>query len=720
MNAFAASISYRLLGLLFLLTCFHFNGVLAAETRSPAFDIAKVGNSASLQGHLDIFLDSSLSMEIKQVLDSGVFESVGNRSYSRPSSESAVWVRFALTNSSPETVSRNLVYGTRLTDSVTAYLPNGSDGFIAHYAGEDSELVDRQVPLALPVFELSVSPQEELIFYLRLVDESPHPVKLFLKSWPELERSESSRNLINGLFMGTLLLLTFYGIYLAARSKGERMYLWFLAYVVGVLGNTAFYHWGGAGIYLPAEIRGELNNRLIVVSAVITFWAAERFAFYLLDLRLDNPKLAGWFKGLNYLRFIALISVIILPFNIASMITVACLPPILVPVGLALPKVFRGDRIAIMYSATWVMLVGSVVVMYAEIFGFIPHMYRGGQSIYIALEIQFFVFCVAMNDKVRRIEDERAEALQAELEAYARNAALSKSFERFVPKAFLDRLERESITEIELGQCVEKRMSTLFGDIRSFTSLFEKMSTEENFAFINEYLGYMEPVIHENDGFIDKYMGDAVMALFDGDVLGEEEGGAMQAVLAAHGMYKALDSYNDVRAQRGDPPISIGIGIHTGGLMLGTIGGQNRLNASVIGDSVNLASRVEGLTKLYGARTLVTEGTIDCLPENHGLSFRTVGLVRVKGKNRPTMLYESLDCDPPESCAMKKALQEQFAEAREAFCKGNMEAALKGFKFVLSNNPEDKAARVHQSLCEKMIREGLPSGWDGAYTMETK
>ena len=172
-------------------------------------------------------------MEIKQVLDSGVFESVGNRSYSSPSSESAVWVRFALTNSSPESVSRNLVYGTRLTDSVTAYLPNESGGFVAHYAGEDSELVDRQVPLALPVFELSVSPQEERIFYLRLVDESPHPVKLFLKSWPELESSESSRNLINGLFMGTLLLLTFYGIYLAQDPRGKGCIYGFLLMWLG-------------------------------------------------------------------------------------------------------------------------------------------------------------------------------------------------------------------------------------------------------------------------------------------------------------------------------------------------------------------------------------------------------------------------------------------------------------------------------------------------------
>lgn len=213
---------------------------------------------------------------------------------------------------------------------------------------------------------------------------------------------------------------------------------------------------------------------------------------------------------------------------------------------------------------------------------------------------------------------------------------------------------------------------------------------------------------------------DAVMALFDGDVIGEEEGGAMQAVLAAQGMYKALDQYNEVRKKRGDPPISIGVGIHTGGLMLGTIGGQSRLNASVIGDSVNLASRVEGLTKLYGARTLVTEGTINCLPENHNLSFRIVGLVRVKGKNKPTTLYEFLDCDPPEICTNKKAVQSRFGEAWESFRAGKMEEALDGFTKILKENPYDHAAQFHQSLCEKMITQGLPKDWDGVVTMETK
>src|ERR687886_1812196 len=161
---------------------------------------------------------------------------------------------------------------------------------------------------------------------------------------------------------------------------------------------------------------------------------------------------------------------------------------------------------------------------------------------------------------------------------------LNKAYARFVPNQFLQFLEKSSIIDVELGDQVQLEMSVLFSDIRDFTTLSETMTPEDNFKFINSYLSRMEPVINENHGFIDKYIGDAIMALFSGE--------ADHAVKAGIAMMHRLVEYNQYCARAGCAQIQIGIGINTGSLMLGTVGGPNRMDGTVISDAVNLASRV--------------------------------------------------------------------------------------------------------------------------------
>lgn len=147
---------------------------------------------------------------------------------------------------------------------------------------------------------------------------------------------------------------------------------------------------------------------------------------------------------------------------------------------------------------------------------------------------------------------------------YANMSELNAAYQRFVPEEFLKFLNRESIVDVKLGDQVRKEMSVLFSDIRSFTELSEKMTPEENFNFINSYLQRMGPSIRENNGFIDKYIGDAIMALFPRN--------AEDAIKASIQMMEGIKLYNKHRNNQGYAPISIGIGIHTGELMLGTVG----------------------------------------------------------------------------------------------------------------------------------------------------
>jgi len=165
--------------------------------------------------------------------------------------------------------------------------------------------------------------------------------------------------------------------------------------------------------------------------------------------------------------------------------------------------------------------------------------------------------------------------------AFQLSENLTHSYGRFVPHEFLDLLDKESILKVELGDQVQKEMTILFSDIRSFTTLSEGMTPKENFQFINNYLSQMGPLVRTHHGFIDKYIGDTVMALFDKS--------ADDAVQASIAMLRLLEDYNNAQLKEGKASIKIGIGINTGMLMLGTVGEEDRMEGTVISDSVNIA-----------------------------------------------------------------------------------------------------------------------------------
>jgi len=269
---------------------------------------------------------------------------------------------------------------------------------------------------------------------------------------------------------------------------------------------------------------------------------------------------------------------------------------------------------------------------------------------------------------------------------------LNKAYERFVPNQFLQFLEKSSIIDVELGDQVQLEMSVLFSDIRDFTTLSESMTPEDNFRFINSYLSRMEPVINENNGFIDKYIGDAIMALFSGE--------ADNAVKAGIAMLQGLVEYNQNRANFGCAPIQIGIGINTGTLMLGTVGGQNRMDGTVISDAVNLASRVESLTKNYGVSLLITQETYSRLENLSQYAVRTLDTVKVKGKSELVTVYEVFDADPPEIKAGKLATLELFAEAKAIYWEGKFAEAARLFSECWRQNQGDRAAKIYWERCQ--------------------
>ncbi|HEW98853.1 MAG TPA: response regulator [Beggiatoa sp.] len=286
------------------------------------------------------------------------------------------------------------------------------------------------------------------------------------------------------------------------------------------------------------------------------------------------------------------------------------------------------------------------------------------------------------------------------------------AYSKFVPLEFLQLLEKDSIVDVRLGDHVQKQMAVLFADIRSFTTLSENMSPKENFDFINAYLGRVSPVIRKHHGFIDKYIGDAIMALFP-----ESADDAVQASIEIH---QQLVTFNQEREKQLMQPLKIGIGLHIGTLMLGTIGEEKRMEGTVISDAVNLASRLEGLTKMYGASILISEEILVKLTNPAQYHYRFLGKFRVKGKQAPVHVFEIIDSEPEEVKVKKIALRSMFIQAIDAYYHKQFKQAIKQFQQILTELPQDKAAHFYLERCEYYLEQGTPDDWEGIEALEQK
>ncbi len=282
--------------------------------------------------------------------------------------------------------------------------------------------------------------------------------------------------------------------------------------------------------------------------------------------------------------------------------------------------------------------------------------------------------------------------LLARIKTHIRLAKINAAYGRFVPHEFLRFLERESIVDVQVGDQVQKEMTILFSDIRSFTSFSEKMSPKENFDFLNACLSQVSPVIRNHNGFIDKYIGDAIMALFPQT--------ADDAVKAAIEMQKQVSLYNISLQESGGEAIAIGIGLHTGTLMLGTVGESERMETTVIADAVNLASRLEGLTKIYGVDILISEQTRHRLDNQLKENTRFLGRVKVKGKSQAVDVFEVFDGNPPHLMELKRQTRPEFEQGVAFYVEGKFDHAEQVFQQVLQRNEQDRVTQVYIARCK--------------------
>jgi class 3 adenylate cyclase/HAMP domain-containing protein len=335
---------------------------------------------------------------------------------------------------------------------------------------------------------------------------------------------------------------------------------------------------------------------------------------------------------------------------------------------------------------------------------------QGNYDVYVEMDRkdEFGRFAKTVNSMVADIK----KSTEIQLKLNDKLNQTVNSYSNFVPHKFLQFLGKEEITQISLGDQIQRVMTILFSDIRSFTSLSEKMSPSETFQFINSYLHIMEPLARKHRGFIDKYIGDGIMAIYPEH--------AEDALLSAISMQSEVFSYNAYRKNEGQVPITIGVGIHTGNLILGIIGGEKRMDGTVISDSVNTASRLEGLTKIFGAGIIISDTSISTIKNKDQYALRYLGMIQVKGKEEYNKIYECMMSMNDVLLSKKIDLKKEFEIAVETFIEGDLKKSKSLFTKLQKLNPGDRAVLFYLSIISYYEKVGVPKEWHGTVEMDSK
>jgi adenylate cyclase len=288
---------------------------------------------------------------------------------------------------------------------------------------------------------------------------------------------------------------------------------------------------------------------------------------------------------------------------------------------------------------------------------------------------------------------------------------LSQMFGQYIPPSLVEDLD-ETGEEISL-EGETREMSVLFSDVRGFTTISEGLEATELTRMMNEFLTPFTYAIQAHRGTIDKYMGDAVMAFWGAPLPDAEH--ARHALLAAFDMVDAVAALDKPFQARGWPAIRVGVGIASGDMNVGNMGSEFRIAYTVMGDTVNLGSRLEGLTKQYGVDIIVSARTAELVPE---FTFRELDLVRVKGKNEPVAIFEpvALSENVSSDAAEELAL---YAEALATYRRQDWNAAESGFR-TLTDRTERPLYSVYLGRIAQFREEPPPADWDGVFAHVSK
>lgn len=623
--------------------------LLIPSPRSRALEslaLSTLPDSEALTPHLETLVDKAGTMTLPEALLAGEGAAPGNGGgesarparFARPEggdfnygyTRAAVWARFRLVNDTGRPVDRYLEYAYPPINRVELFSPTPGGAWTGLVLGNTRPFGEKPIKSRNPVFPIHLAPGEDATFLVRVTSAGTLDLNLALWEPSAFHEHEREMQIIYGLLFGVALIMGAYNffLYLYTRDPASLAYLGFTvgfcAIVATIRGFTFEYLLGA----MPS-----LNNEAMPVSIGLADLTGGIFTRIFLDTKRQFPRLDKFL-----LAFIA---------GGGLVIALGCLLPyrLIVPAGafLTFPGVVilftagvaslaKGHRAARFYTAAWGALLAGVFLTAVHAFGVLGPGFLTSYGLELGATAQVVLLSVSLAD---RFHLARKQGDELKARAFEEQRRAAESFSRFVPREFLESIGKPSVEEVELGDHAIRCMTVLFSDIRSFTTMLEGMSAEEAFRFINSYMKRVGPLVRQSGGFIDKYIGDAIMALFP-----ERPERALEAAIA---MQRALVVYNAHRHRSGFRPVHVGMGLHYGRLSIGTIGEEGRMDTTVISDAVNIASRLEGLTKRYHAHILASGAFMEALADRAAFSSRFLGSVHAKGKRRVLEVHEVLD-----------------------------------------------------------------------------
>jgi class 3 adenylate cyclase len=655
--------------------------LLVALAATPPLQLMPDPPPARIEAQLQVLHDDALALSFDDARASTSW-SDGPRVTPKPAG--VIFARATVENASPWPIGAWLVSEDETLWRFSARVDDGP----VRSSGRALPGGERSVEARKPTLALTFPPGKSELLVRLEARTSPAAVALTLGAPAHMSAELNRESVILGGMYGALLIMAFYSLFLAALVR-ERVHGLYAAYVFAVVAWLAFtdgslHYLGWTGDLASAQ------RVFVIVSHAVTLLVIG-FGRAVLEtgaLRRSDRALRVAGGAVIALGAWGLIAPGFTQLALYSLVSLAAVALI---IACAARRWRAGYSPAAYYLAGWLLLFATLTplaVLQLEGTGGLP---IWAWPLGFVLEVGFAAAAIAERSRLDHV----------------RVKALNRAGTRFVPFEFLKLLGRTDLTEVEKGDNVAQEMSILFSDIRSFTTIVEGRTPAQNFRFINDYLGWMEPPIKENGGFIDSYEGDAIMALFAGD--------ADDAVRAGVGDLRALQRYNAEREARGEPRLRIGVGVNSGGLMLGTIGGRERIKCGVIGDPVNLAARVEGMTKKYGAGLLITSDTFDRLKDPGAFDLRELDTVIAKGKSAPVTLFEVLDGLDDDEREAKLASRDDYAAALAAWRAGDLDAARAAW-----SRCDDDAARLMLARVDELRARGLPEDWDGTWTLSSK
>lgn len=611
---------------------------------------------------------------------------------------STYWFRWDATNPLGGALKYYVELSYPVVDDAVLYSRRSDGSLYERASGDLLPFHERDLDYRNPVFILEQTPGLNT-YYLRVRTSSTFIVPLVFWTPEEFIENAIREDIILGLFYGTMAVMLLYNLFIFASVR-DISYFYYVGYILFWTLFLITFNGLGFQYFWPNAVWWA--NNCLNLFAFTTLAFMQLFAVSFLNAKKNTPYLHRALTVMLALSVAGVVASIIIPYRIGiRLVSVHAIVTVLVILSTGVRAQLRGYKPARYFLLAWTLMLLGLLVLTLRNFAVLPDnlFTRWSSQFGSALEVVFLALGLA--DRINVLKSER---IRMEREAYETKLRLLDAFARFVPNQFLDILGKSSVEEIQTGDSTERRMAVLFTDIRNFTALSEKMNSADNFRFLNSYLKKMGPVILNNRGFIDKFIGDAIMALFPGD--------PVDAIHCAIEMRAKLKEFNEMRAAKGYAPIDMGIGIHYGSVMLGTVGSDVRLETTVIGDTVNLSSRLENLTKVYRSSILISGDLYNEVRDQISYRVREIDRVLVRGRSTVSQIYEIYETDTPETIETKDANQELFRRAYELYRTGDFNGSLQCFREYQTLCPEDSVASVYIQRCLKLADRN-PRGWKG-------